>query len=88
MAVAEVSAPIPTSPASTATATATPTAISKSNAAAAAAQSKPPRSSLISASAAQLLKVHMDGIMDVVMLRKPYGCVVSVDRGGGIYVFH
>ena len=52
------------------------------------AANKPPRSSLISASSAQLLKVHMDGIADVVVLRKPYGCVVSVDRGGAIYVFH
>ena len=50
--------------------------------------SKPPRSTLISASAAQLLKVHTDGITDVAVLRRPYGCVISVDRGGGIYVFH
>ena len=49
---------------------------------------RPPRSTLISAASAQLLKVHMDGITDVAVLRKPYGCVLSVDRSGCIYVFH
>ena len=60
----------------------------KSKASADREKQKPPRSTLISAAAAQLLKVHMDGITDVAVLRKPYGCVVSVDRSGCIYVFH
>ena len=49
---------------------------------------KPMRNTIISNAAAQLLKTHMDGITDVAVLRKPYGCVVSVDRGGCIYIFH
>ncbi len=60
----------------------------KSKASADRDKQKPPRSTLISAASAQLLKVHMDGITDVAVLRKPYGCVVSVDRSGCIYVFH
>jgi len=50
--------------------------------------SKPPRNTIISAAQKQLLRTHMDGITDVVVLRKPYGCVVSVDRGGCVFVFH
>ena len=49
---------------------------------------KPPRNTIISAAQQQLLKTHLDTITDVVMLRKPYGCVVSVDEGGNVYVFH
>ncbi|KIW34168.1 uncharacterized protein PV07_00963 [Cladophialophora immunda] len=49
---------------------------------------KPPRNTIISAAQQQLLRTHLDSITDVVMLRKPYGCVVSVDRGGNIFIFH
>lgn len=49
---------------------------------------KMPRNAIISAAQEQLLKTHMDGITDVCLLRKPYGCIVSVDRGGSIFVFH
>lgn len=55
---------------------------------AAAATSKPPRSSIISAAQQRLLRTHMEGITDVVVLRKPYGCVVSADRAGTIFVLH
>ena len=51
-------------------------------------KSKPPRNTVISAAAANLLKVHMDTITGVIVLRKPYGIVVSVDKGGSIYVLH
>ncbi|EXJ91920.1 VPS15 protein kinase [Capronia epimyces CBS 606.96] len=57
------------------------------SAAAAAAASKPPRNTIISAAQQQLLRTHADGITDVIGLRKPYGCVVSVDRGGNVFVF-
>jgi phosphoinositide-3-kinase, regulatory subunit 4 len=49
--------------------------------------SKPPRNTLISSAQQQLLRTHMDGIMDVCVLRRPYGCVVSVDRAGCVFVF-
>ncbi|EXJ55414.1 VPS15 protein kinase [Cladophialophora yegresii CBS 114405] len=49
---------------------------------------KPPRNTIISAAQQQLLRTHLATITDVVMLRKPYGCVVSVDQGGNVYVFH
>ncbi|EXJ93366.1 VPS15 protein kinase [Capronia coronata CBS 617.96] len=61
---------------------------SKPAAVAAAAASKPPRNSIISAAQQQILRTHADGITDVIGLRKPYGCVVSVDRGGNVFVFH
>ena len=48
---------------------------------------KPLRSTVIQASARALLRTHMDGIMDVIVLRKPYGLVVSVDRGGCVFVW-
>lgn len=54
----------------------------------AAKSGKIPRNAIISAAQEQLLKTHMDGITDVCLLRKPYGCIVSVDRGGSIFVFH
>lgn len=49
---------------------------------------KPPRNTIISTAQQQLLRTHLDSVTDVVMLRKPYGCVVTVDRGGNVYVFH
>lgn len=48
---------------------------------------KLPRNTVISAAQQALLRSHLDGIMDVCVLERPYGVVVSVDRGGGIYVF-
>ena len=48
---------------------------------------KPPRNTVISAAQQALLRNHLDGIMDVCVLERPYGVVVSVDRGGGVYVF-
>jgi len=59
-----------------------------STTAAAGAASKPPRSSIISAAQQRLLRTHMEGITDVAVLRKPYGCVVSADRAGTIFVLH
>ena len=49
---------------------------------------KTPRNTIISMAQQQLLRTHMDEIMDVCLLRKPYGCIVTVDRGGAIFVFH
>lgn len=60
----------------------------KRDATAAKVPSKAPRNAIISAAQEQLLKTHMDGITDVCLLKKPYGCIVSVDRGGAIFVFH
>jgi phosphoinositide-3-kinase, regulatory subunit 4 len=48
---------------------------------------KPPRNTVISAAQRALLKSHLDGIVDVCVLQRPYGLIVSVDRGGGVYVF-
>ena len=49
---------------------------------------KTPRNTIISTAQEQLLKTHMDEITDVCLLKKPYGCIVTVDRGGAIFVFH
>ncbi|KAK7526993.1 uncharacterized protein IWZ02DRAFT_445112 [Phyllosticta citriasiana] len=35
----------------------------------------------------QLLRGHLDNIMDVAVLEQPYGMVVSVDRAGCVFVF-
>jgi phosphoinositide-3-kinase, regulatory subunit 4 len=48
---------------------------------------KPPRSAIISKQQQMLLRNHLDGITDCCVLARPYGVVVSVDRGGGVYVF-
>ena len=48
---------------------------------------KPPRSTIISKQQQMLLRNHLDGITDCCFLVRPYGVVVSVDRGGGVYVF-
>lgn len=63
----------------------------KTNASASASASavaKTPRNTIISLAQEQMLKTHMDDITDVCLLRKPYGCIVSVDRGGAVFVFH
>ncbi|EQL36057.1 VPS15 protein kinase [Blastomyces dermatitidis ATCC 26199] len=51
------------------------------------AASRPPRSTVISLQQQQLLKSHLDSILDVALLESPYGMTVSVDRGGMVYVF-
>lgn len=50
--------------------------------------SKPPRNTIISASQQLAIRTHLDAVTDVIVLRKPYGCVVSVDRGGNVFIFH
>jgi len=45
------------------------------------------RSTLISLQQQQLLKSHLDTIMDVALLEQPYGMVISADRSGVIYMF-
>jgi len=52
-----------------------------------ASASRPPRSTVISLQQQQLLKSHLDSILDVTILRAPYGMTVSVDRAGMVYVF-
>ncbi|KAK7751532.1 Serine/threonine-protein kinase [Diatrype stigma] len=51
------------------------------------AREKPPRHSVISAEQAQLLRSHLDAILDVAVLELPYTMTVSVDRSGVIFVF-
>lgn len=48
---------------------------------------KAPRSTVISLQGQKLLKAHLDSILDVALLESPYGMMVSVDRGGVIFVF-
>ncbi|KAI0165502.1 hypothetical protein GGR57DRAFT_447705 [Xylariaceae sp. FL1272] len=48
---------------------------------------KPPRHSVISNEQAQLLRSHLDSILDVAVLELPYTMTVSVDRSGVIFVF-
>ena len=48
---------------------------------------KQPRSTIISAQQQQLLRSHLDTIMDVALLEHPMGMTVSVDRMGCVYVF-
>lgn len=52
------------------------------------AKSKTPRNTIISIAQEQMLKTHTDDVTDVCLLRKPYGCIVSVDRSGAVFVFH
>lgn len=49
--------------------------------------SRPPRSTVISLQQQQLLKTHLDSVLDVALLESPYGMTVSVDRSGVVYVF-
>ncbi|KAL7627508.1 Serine/threonine-protein kinase [Parahypoxylon ruwenzoriense] len=48
---------------------------------------KPPRHTVISAEQGQLLRSHLDSILDVAVLELPYTMTVSVDRSGVIFVF-
>ncbi|KAL4925117.1 ubiquitin-binding serine/threonine protein kinase VPS15 [Aspergillus undulatus] len=45
-----------------------------------------PRSTVISLQQQQLLKSHLDFILDIAVLRVPYGMIISVDRAGMVYV--
>jgi phosphoinositide-3-kinase regulatory subunit 4 len=47
---------------------------------------RPSRSTVISLQQQQLLRSHLDTILDVAVLESPYGMTVSVDRAGMIYV--
>lgn len=49
--------------------------------------SRPSRSTVISLQQQQLLRSHLDTILDVAVLESPYGMTVSVDRAGMIYIF-
>ena len=49
--------------------------------------SRPPRSTVISLQQQQLLKSHLDSILDVGFIESPYGMMVSVDRSGVIFIF-
>ena len=53
----------------------------------AAAREKPPRHTVISVEQAQLLRSHLDAVLDVAVLEMPYTMTVSVDRSGVIFVF-
>lgn len=48
---------------------------------------KPARSTVISTQQEQLLKSHLDSILDVALLESPYMMTVSVDRSGVVFVF-
>lgn len=51
------------------------------------ASSRPTRSTVISVQQQQLLKAHLDSILDLALLESPYTMTVSVDRSGVVYVF-
>lgn len=48
---------------------------------------RPTRSTVISVQQQQLLKSHLDSILDVALLEVPYTMTVSVDRSGVVFVF-
>lgn len=48
---------------------------------------RPTRSTVISVQQQQLLKSHLDSILDVALLESPYTMTVSVDRSGVVFVF-
>ncbi|KAK2627748.1 hypothetical protein QTJ16_002394 [Diplocarpon rosae] len=52
-----------------------------------AASGRPPRSTVISLQQQQLLKSHLDSILNIALLEVPYGMMVSADRSGVIFVF-
>ncbi|KAI9803342.1 MAG: Serine/threonine-protein kinase [Piccolia ochrophora] len=56
-----------------------------SNTAARRGSGRPPRSTVISLQQQQLLKSHLDSILDVALLELPYGMIISVDRSGVIF---
>ncbi|KAF2273510.1 ARM repeat-containing protein [Westerdykella ornata] len=58
-----------------------------SNTSAKRAAPKPQRSIPLMNLQQQLLKGHMDTILDVAMIEQPYGMIISVDRSGMIYLY-
>jgi phosphoinositide-3-kinase regulatory subunit 4 len=48
---------------------------------------RPPKSTVISLQQQQLLRSHLDAVVDVALLESPYGMTVSVDRSGVVFVF-
>lgn len=60
---------------------------SKTSSASKASSGRPPRSTVISLQQQQLLKSHLDSILDIALLESPYGMMVSVDRSGVIFIF-
>ncbi|KAK2744841.1 Serine/threonine-protein kinase [Myotisia sp. PD_48] len=48
---------------------------------------RPTRNAMISLQQQQLLKSHLDSILDVALLEVPYAMTISVDRAGMIYIF-
>ena len=59
----------------------------EANSAAKRSSVRPPRSTVISKQQQQLLRNHLDVILDMIFLEYPVGMSVSVDRAGVIYVF-
>ncbi|KAK0643680.1 hypothetical protein B0T16DRAFT_187758 [Cercophora newfieldiana] len=49
--------------------------------------SRPPRSTIISQQQQQLLKTHLDTVTDLAVLESPFTMIVSVDRGGVVFVY-
>ncbi|KAL2019289.1 hypothetical protein VTK56DRAFT_9756 [Thermocarpiscus australiensis] len=49
--------------------------------------SRPARSTVISLQQQQLLRSHLDAIMDVALVESPYTMTVSADRSGVVFVF-
>ncbi len=49
--------------------------------------SRAPRSTVISLQQQQLLRSHLDSVMDVALLESPYTMTLSVDRLGVVFVF-
>lgn len=49
--------------------------------------SRPPRSTVISLQQQQLLRSHLDAVVDVAIVESPYTMTVSVDRSGVVFVF-
>jgi phosphoinositide-3-kinase regulatory subunit 4 len=49
---------------------------------------RPPRSTVISLEQQQLLKSHLDAVMDIAFLEFPDTMTVSADRSGVVFVFH
>ncbi|KAI1007864.1 Serine/threonine-protein kinase [Podosphaera aphanis] len=48
---------------------------------------RPPRSTVISLQQQQLLRSHLDSILNIALLESPYNMIVSVDRSGVCFVF-
>ncbi|KAI1809484.1 hypothetical protein GGS20DRAFT_297020 [Poronia punctata] len=59
---------------------------SKTGKASGSSKEKPPRHTVISSDQGQLLRSHLDLILDVTVLELPYTMIISVDRLGIIYV--